>query len=695
MSRKITQTLLSLALLASTFGAALAGNSQIAVAQTKPRFEEADCAKLLAPDTNNPLAKALTNAAPIDPLFQCGYVTVAEEHAKPNGKTIKIAVVVMKANGESGTVDDPLFMMQGGPGGATISTYSTILRNLNRDDAAPRAKRDIVLFDQRGTGKSQPALLCPELYQLTLETVEQRLGYDESLSKSSAAIDACRKRMVAEGVNLNAFDSVENAADVEDIRQALNYDRINLYGVSYGTLLALHTLRDHPEHLRSVIIDGVVPTQSNFLIEATRSMNRAFSEFFAACAADARCNKDYPNLEKVFFDLVAQYEKAPARARVSDPDSGRSYSAFVDGNTLMAWLFQSMYSAQLVTLIPHTIYDLNAGRTESLGTVLSLFAFEKSIANGMYFSVICAEDADYSPAQAASWPGLRPQIVKNAERDAASTLAICKQFNVEPLPAMVDDPVASDLPVLVLNGRFDPITPAGNGEEAAKTLPNSHSYTFPNTAHGAFPGNDCATEIVQSFLDAPGGMPDSSCIAQQKPLKFIGANDVVRTPVMGELLTATPRDRQIQFSIYALALLLLLTGILLLPLGWLARLIFSKNHATLKPPFIANLMPWLVFLNCALAALLISVLVGQAFSAAGANDYSFLVGISAEYRWAFVLPIVIVLFTLLIVWGVIAGWRSGAWGLGRKLYRSTLALASVAICVVLLVWGMVVLPLLG
>jgi pimeloyl-ACP methyl ester carboxylesterase len=667
-----------------------------AAAQTAPRFESADCAVMSKPESKNILIQALLGAIPPDSGMECGYVIVPEEHGKDNGKTIKLAVVVMRANGEGvGPRPDPIFFLQGGPGGGTIDTFMPLLRNVPIDDGALRATRDIVLFDQRGTGKSLPALKCPEIYALTLETIEQRIGREDVVKRGEAAMDACRKRLIAEGINLNAFDSVENAADIEAIRQALSYERINLYGVSYGTLLALHTLRDHPEFLRSVVLDAVVPTQTNFIVEVPRNQQRAFSELFAACAADARCKQDYPDLEKMFYAAVEKFDKSPARVRMSDPETGRSYSAVVNGDTLMGWLFQSMYSSELLPYLPHVINDLNAGRTESLGTILGAFAFQQAVASGMYYSVVCAEDSDFEVSDVLNTAGLNPRLAESVPNEVASIKRTCTRFNVEQLPKSVDDPVRSEIPVLVLNGRFDPITPPVNGEEAAKTLPNSRVYTFPNTGHGAFTSRDCAKTIMSSFLDAPSDQPDDACIGDEKPVSFARPNDLIRVPVMGELLTATPYDRLGQMSAYTIALLVLLTGLLLLPLGWLARLILNKNHATLKPPFIANAMPWLVLFTAALAAVFLGGLVGLPFAAAGEGSASYFIGIGSDNRALFVIPVLIVLFTVLIIWGVIAGWRSGAWGLGRKLYRSVLALAAMAIAVVLVLWNVVGTPLLG
>ena len=186
--------------------------------------------------------------------IQCGYLTVPEEHADPNGPVLKLAVAIIKRKA-SAPSPDPFVMAQGGPGGSTIETYAQTL--LSKPNFV--SDRDIVLFDQRGTKYSTPNLYCTELDQLLADTVEKRLTKDEDEKLSLEALQACKTRLSGESIDLSAFNSLENAADIEDLRIALKYPQINLYGVSYGTLLALHYMQMYPKSLRSVILDGVVP----------------------------------------------------------------------------------------------------------------------------------------------------------------------------------------------------------------------------------------------------------------------------------------------------------------------------------------------------------------------------------------------------------------------------------------------------
>src|SRR4029079_19330341 len=185
---------------------------------------------------------------------------------------------------------DPIVFNQGGPGFGSIDTYLSLLMK-----SPLRGRRDLVLYDQRGTGFSQPALACPEVIDYGIANLDKVVTAEESNAGYNAAALQCRDRLVQAGVNLSAYNTQESAGDLNGLRQAMGYAQLNLYGVSYGSLLVLDTLRFYPAAVRSAIIDGVVPPQSNMNIDAPRTIDRALTQLFNACAADARCNPPYPS----------------------------------------------------------------------------------------------------------------------------------------------------------------------------------------------------------------------------------------------------------------------------------------------------------------------------------------------------------------------------------------------------------------
>lgn len=488
----------------------------------------------------------------------CGYVSVPERHAHPEGAQINLAVMIIKA-GEENSRADPLFFLQGGPGGSTIDTYADILLTVRPSFS----NRDIILFDQRGALFSQPSLVCDEYNDLLLETIEKDIPDEEYLEKEAGVFRACRKRLINQGIDLSAYNSLENSADIQSIRQALGYDQINLYGVSYGTLLALHTMRFFPENLRSVVLDAVVPPQTNFLTEVPQTAQRAFNYLFESCSNDVDCEKAYPNLENRFYNLVETLNQNPLRIPLTDPDNGTTYQAILDGDTFLDGMFQFLYIGDFLPAIPKIIVDAENGEFDLFARIFSLLVFDRTYSYGMYFSVLCSEDADFSPDQ-VSFEGVHPELAESQAGDASQFLKTCELWQVEALNSIMDEPVSSQIPVLILSGGFDPITPPENGLEAAKTLPNSFVVEFPTGGHGAALDGDCQDQIIQSFLDAPDQAPDTSCVEPIEKMGFYTHKTVIQIPAAIELLNLE-NNRGNQFLILMSAALLLFPSIFFVP----------------------------------------------------------------------------------------------------------------------------------
>ena len=238
---------------------------------------------------------------------------------------------------------DPLVMLQGGPGGSSVETFTALMAAGYADEL--RENRDLIFIDQRGSSLSSPSLVCDEVSAATLNIYTQVLPLDEENRLLNQAIIDCQARFTLEGTDWSFYNSLENAADIEDLRIALGYQKINLYGVSYGSLLALHVLRYFPHGLRTVMIDAVVPPQVSYLAELPAVAEDVFDRYFDACVNDPVCNANYPNLEVEFAVLVEQLNESPAAISIIHPVTGRVYDEiFITGDRLVNIIFQSMYS---------------------------------------------------------------------------------------------------------------------------------------------------------------------------------------------------------------------------------------------------------------------------------------------------------------------------------------------------------------
>jgi len=500
--------------------------------------------------------------------FECGYVVVPERHAAPDGPTIRLPVAVRRATSADAR-PDPLLLAQGGPGGDAFEVFSILVPNTEI-----AATRDIVVFNQRGTPYAEPELSCPETDEALAEMLAappeeaQRL-YDEALS-------ACAARLQAEGVDLSAYNSLENAADVPLIARALGYDEYNFYGVSYGTLLGLHLMRNHPEGLRSVILDSVVAPDVNFIAELPESEDRIYAEVFAACAADPVCNEQYPNLEERFYALLADYKTNPRTLTLTDPETGERYDAQLDDQGLRSLVYQLLYVARMPAVLPKVIADLEAGDTRYVEAMWPLFVFDQLVAEGMYYSVICAEDADIDP-NAAPLETLRPELAETARDDLQTYIDSCALWPVETLDPSIDDPVVSDIPTLLLSGGFDPVTPAPFAEAAAAGLSRAYVLVDPAASHGVAFQSECPNQIIQAFLDDPTTPPDSSCLAEQR-LPAVVPPDAITLPLLAGLNQLKTRAL-VPFLIAGLLLLVVLTPFVIWPLVYLVRTLTRKPEA--------------------------------------------------------------------------------------------------------------------
>jgi pimeloyl-ACP methyl ester carboxylesterase len=610
----------------------------------------------------------------------CGYVTVPEQHAVPDGPTIKLAVVIIKSK-ESPVEADAVFFAQGGPGGSTIDAYATTLL-----DSSLRADRDLVLFDQRGTYYSEPSLVCTEIMDITIETLDQNLSSEESDRLFMQALRDCQTRLKAKGINLSAYNSLENAADIASIRSALGYEQINLYGVSYGTLLALHTMRLYPEILRSVVIDSVVPTQRNFVLEAPRSEDRAFTTLFESCKTDKHCNRAYPNLEEVFFKLVDQFNKTPAKITLTDPTSQEVYPAILNGDGFQAAVFQMLYSSEIIPMLPRLIYDIRDGKYAIFETFYSLLTFNYTMSYGMYYSVLCAEDADFTLSE-YNLSGLHPQIVESETDSAKFLLDTCQMWNVDYLGPQLDEPVQSNIPTLILTGYYDPITPPEYARQAAETLPNSYLVEFPDGGHGELNSSDCADGIFLQFIANPNTPPDTSCLAKHERVRFYHNRNMLFLDSPRRLLNLQGSSAA-ELIVFGVCLFFCLSAFVLYPINWLIKLISKKARAVSGPLFY-QLFPWAAALN---AAALLAFFIG--FAAGGLimalnNDMRFLYGFPVVWLPLFLLPPAAFLLTIALLYSNIAAWVKRCGSLTGRLYGALLVLASCGAVAVLMRWGVV------
>ncbi|RMG88195.1 MAG: alpha/beta fold hydrolase, partial [Chloroflexi bacterium] len=393
---------------------------------------------------------------------RCGYLVVPEDRTDPASPMIRLAVAIIRTSADN-PAPDPVIYLNGGPGGAAlehIDFYASSMSHILE-------QRDVILLDQRGVGFSVPSLSCPEFIDVWYGNLATVLTLEEEIAQNVAAAASCSQTLRESGVNLNVYNSANNAADVEDLRRALGYETWNLYGISYGTRLALTIMRDYPQGVRSVVLDGVVPLQRPKLVDIIPAADRAFREFFALC--EALC--PYENLEARFWALVEQLNESPVLYELDDPRTGEVYDILITGDLLLDTTFRTLYSPVIMEFLAPGIAQAEAGEYRIFAALALIFLEDLRDFNiGMYYSTNCSENTQLSDranveALAVQYPDLQFFI-----ESSLLEFAICDAWGVETADEIEMQPVYSDIPTLLLSGQLDPITPPRNGEMAAETL---------------------------------------------------------------------------------------------------------------------------------------------------------------------------------------------------------------------------------
>jgi pimeloyl-ACP methyl ester carboxylesterase len=610
---------------------------------------------------------------------ECGYLIVPERRDVPTDKTIKLGIVIIKSTGDN-PAPDPLILAQGGPGGSGIELYARLAAPDNELGQMLRADRDLIAFEQRGTLYSRPFLFCQEAFDMNLEAMQLELSDEEELRLGREAYNACKARLEREDVDLAAYNSLENAQDIVDLAKVLGYDKINYYGVSYGTMLGGHLMRLNPDLPRAVILDGIVPLNVNPNQQVPVAKNRGFSQLFNACAADPDCGAAYPNLEEVFFDTVESLNQSPARVPLTDLETRTTYNAVFDGNDLTDFVVQLLYVTEAIPIIPKLIYDARDGDFDVLGILMGVFVFDRSNADGMYLSVMCAEDFDFQ-ADELNLTGVRPEFAEEDEKDAGVMLQICADWGVPQLGPSADDAVFSDIPSLLYSGDFDPVTPPPYGDSVAQTLSRNYKYVFPANGHGAFLEGTCSTRIMRDFLNNPDAEPDANCVDDVPAPVFVTPANTLMAPGAVYLLrlaqSALSNPDPLAIARQASVLVppvLVFFGMLLFPVVWLVGWLISLiRKAPRERRWPARIAPWLVVLLIILGigfAGLQTFVVFKAFL----GDLQGYVGIDRVFAWVYVFPLVMGAVTLgIVVLGVLA-WIKGYWGMLARIYYSLTAL---------------------
>ena len=484
----------------------------LAETQPVPRFEPSACPTLAGAEE---LAKA-----------SCGYLVVPENRSQPNGRTIRLLVAKYPATSPEKR-PDPVVYLAGGPGDIVPLEINGLIRaDFIRD-------RDIVAMSQRGTMFSEPALTCVAPDEFVRELLGLRYYSEATKRGHLAATEACQRELADTGADVSAYNSTESAADFADLRKVLGYETWNIYGTSYGSYLTQTLMRDHPEGIRSVVLDSVLPATYN-VAQNWLNARDGFDNIFEACAAEAACNAAHPNLKQTFTGLVNKLQTEPLMTTVRDPATGKDLEVMLDGGALVDWLRNQNYGVPMLQAAPNRIDGLAAGRPEAI-EVIALDRASRApppgpgvpaLGYGLAVGVSCRESypfatpEDLAAAGREAFPDYPASIQDEGVGGWAYFNEDCRDvWKFPAAPEAMHQPVESAIPTLLISGTFDTLTSLAGAKAAAVKLSNATIISVPGIGHMVSPWSPCAQAVIVSFLADPNA-PDISCVSGLVPQAF-------------------------------------------------------------------------------------------------------------------------------------------------------------------------------
>lgn len=419
---------------------------------------------------------------------QCGTLQVAENPQAPQGRKIALNIAWLPATDEGSATPDPVFFLAGGPGQA--ATEHAVLIDMALREV--RKQRDVVLVDQRGTGKSNP-LTCNDAEGESPSASDIETMSDEAVRvETQRCVDALAKR-----ADLRYYTTTDAVRDLDAVRAAIGAEQINLVGVSYGTRVAQQYAATHPTHTRSLVLDGVAPNTLVVGGEFARRFDESLDRQSRACAADPACHKRYPtDLRARLLALKQRLAQAPVEVDYRDPSTGEQKHGTLTGSTVTGLSHAFSYMPATMSLLPLVIDEADQGR---YGPLMSLAQFMEGqvsgqMARGMQLSVVCAEDADrYQPDPADA------NTVMGADL-ARLFFSPCSAWPKGARPANFNAPLKSPVPALLMSGELDPVTPPSYAEQVVQGLPKGRHFVLHGQGHNVI-AQGCMPKLVGQFIE--------------------------------------------------------------------------------------------------------------------------------------------------------------------------------------------------
>jgi len=480
---------------------------------------------------------------------RCGYVSVPLDYANPGGRRIRIAVAVVEADNPN-PQPDPVMILGGGPGDELIELLLGDITSPDpRNPFGPLAQnRDLILLDQRGVGFSRPALEC--------DTVGDTFRGAVGLSSASAnrrllaRYASCARRLRRAGNELGAYKTPANARDLDRVRRALGYEQVNVFGTSYGTYLALDSVRRTRGWVRSLVLSSPAPPQLSLVEQAPAAYRSSVRAVSNACAAEPACAAVAPDFEAALNRVVRRLDARPRRFSV--PVAGRRpVRVVLDGPRVAGTLFSLLYAAPVIPALPPLVAAADAGDYGPLAQVFAAVAtadapdVQSEIMQAAFW---CSEQIARTSRAGLRRASARAGYAQGRALQAAplqgllfgpAAFSLCDELDVARSEASLFRPVRTSTPTFIATGRFDPITPPRFGAVLLPTLSDSFRIDFAAEGHSPLLGSRCGVDLLTQFVSDPSQSPPGQACAAA-PLSLAPPTEATASRRLRQAVSETP-----------------------------------------------------------------------------------------------------------------------------------------------------------
>jgi pimeloyl-ACP methyl ester carboxylesterase len=437
--------------------------------------------------------------------FTFGYLEVLENRNDPDSRTIEIPIYIFKSRSHN-PKRDPIIYTVGGPGSTTMPSAQYMNYYKYLDD------RDFILVEQRGNYYAKPHLDCPEWSQAIYESNQPDFDRKDYNMVFENAAKKCRERLENIGIDLNGYNTNEIAADINDLVNVLEIEKYNLLTISYSTKIAQVLMRDYPDKIRSVVMDSPLPLEVSYDEESVQNILESVSKLLADCENDEKCNAAYPNIEARFFKYLEEKTINPLRVEIENPKNGDSETFYLKGDDLI-----TVFTSALTGDVPNIPFEINRLLNNDLTSIKEQLSYlfelpDEGAGIGMRLSVWCSEENSFN-----SMDRIEEETTKHPELKGMSPALydskICEIWGVKSVSEIENKSITSNIPVLLISGEYDELTPSKWAKSMVPNFSNSYHLIFKGWKHTPTTnwGNQCAMQAANDFFNDPSEKPNPAC----------------------------------------------------------------------------------------------------------------------------------------------------------------------------------------